>query len=119
MMIKKLLVMAIILIAFLSGCSEEEQQLKGLISGKEGIYGLYVVGDEEVDGDRLASEGVDESKIHVIYHPKSLEVAQESFSTAGIEKEPAYIVLDNKEIALKTYDYDELVKFLNSNIPLK
>ncbi|GAM13193.1 hypothetical protein [Mesobacillus selenatarsenatis] len=118
-MIKKLLVMAIILIAFLSGCSEEEQQLKGLVSDQEGIYGLYVVGDEEVDGSKLAKEGIDETKIHTIYHPKSLEAAQESFSTAGIEKEPAYVVLDNKGIALKTYDYDELVKFLKSNIPQK
>jgi hypothetical protein len=118
-LIKKLLVMAILLIAFLSGCSEEEQQLKGLISDKEGTYGLYIVGDEEVDGSKLAKEGIDESKIHTIYHPKSLQVAQESFSKAGIEKEPAYIVLDNKGIALKTYDYDELIRFLSSNIPKK
>jgi hypothetical protein len=116
---KKLIVLAIVMIAFLSGCSEEEQQLKGLVSNQEGIYGLYVVGDEELDGTKLKNEGIDESKIHVIYHPKSLEVAQESFSTAGIEKEPAYIVIDNEGIVLKTYAYDELVKLLKSNIPQK
>ncbi|MFT9598129.1 hypothetical protein [Mesobacillus sp.] len=116
---KKIIVLAIAIFAFLYGCSEEEHQLKGLISDKEGIYGLYIVGDEQVDGTRLANEGIDESKIHMIYHPKSLEVAQDSLSTAGIDKEPAYVVLDNKGISLKTYDYDELVKFLKSNIPQK
>lgn len=99
---KKLMVLVIILIAFLSGCSEEEQQLKGLVSEKEGIYGLYIVGDEVVDGSTLSKEGIDESKIHVIYHHKSLEVAQDSFSTAGIDKAPAYIVLDHDGIAVKT-----------------
>ncbi|MCM3575747.1 MULTISPECIES: hypothetical protein [Mesobacillus] len=113
---KMLIVLSMTIIAFLTGCSEEEQQLKGLVSDKEGIYGLYVVGDEGVDGTRLANEGVDESKVHMIYHPKSLEAAQDSFSTAGIEKEPAYVVLDNNGIALKTYDYDELVEFLKANI---
>ncbi|MBT2640518.1 hypothetical protein [Bacillus sp. ISL-39] len=72
---KMLIVLSMTIIAFLTGFSEEEQQLKGLVSDQEGIYGLYVVGDEEVDGTRLANEGVDESKVHMIYHPKSLEVA--------------------------------------------
>jgi major membrane immunogen (membrane-anchored lipoprotein) len=116
---KILIVLIITIIAFLTGCSEEEQQLKGLVSDKEGIYGLYVVGDEKVDGSKLASEGIDESKIHVIYHPKSLEVAQDSFSTAEIGKAPAYVVLDDEGIVLKTYDYDELVGFLKSRIASK
>ncbi|MEW8972540.1 MAG: hypothetical protein AB2411_18070 [Mesobacillus sp.] len=116
---KMLIVLTMILIAFLTGCSEEEQQLKGLVSDKEGIYGIYVVGDEKVDGSKLASEGIDESKIHVIYHPKSLEAAQDSFSSAEIEKSPAYVVLDHKGIALKTYDYDEMVGFLKSRIATK
>lgn len=116
---KMLIVLTMTLIAFLTGCSEEEQQLKGLVSDKEGIYGLYVVGDEEVDGTKLASEGIDESKIHLIYHPKSLEVAQDSFSIAEIEKAPAYVVLDDEEIVLKTYDYEEMVGFLKTRIALK
>ena len=113
---KKLFIVAFVMIAFLSGCSEEEQQIKGLVSDKEGIYGLYVVGDEEIDGTKLAKEGIDESKIHVIYHPKSLEVAQESFSSAEIEKEPAYVVLNHEGIVLKTYDYNEMVKFFKAKI---
>ncbi|MBT2679396.1 hypothetical protein J7E38_10315 [Bacillus sp. ISL-35] len=116
---KMLIVFTMTMIAFLTGCSEEEQQLKGLVSDKEGIYGLYVVGDEEVDGSKLASEGIDPSKIHVIYHPKSLEVAQDSFSSAEIEKSPAYVVIDHKGIAFKTYDYDEMVEYLKSRIASK
>lgn len=116
---KYIIVLVMVMIAFLSGCSEEGQQLKGLVSEKEGIYGLYVVGDEDVDGSRLSKEGIDESKLHVIFHPKSLEVAQESFSTANLEKEPAYVVLDHEGIALKTYDYDEMIEFLKSKIAFK
>jgi hypothetical protein len=115
---KMLIVLSMTIIAFLTGCSEEEQQLKGLVSDQEGIYGLYVVGDEEVDGTRLANEGVDDSKVHMIYHPKSLEVAQESFSAAGIEKAPAYVVLNHEGIALKTYDYNEMIEYLKAKIPL-
>ena len=116
-MIKKIMSLAIVFTAFLTGCSEEDQQLKGLVSDKEGIYGLYIVGDDDVDGSKLSKEGIDESKIHLIFHPKSLEAAQDSFSIAEIEKEPAYVVLDNEGIALKTYSYDELVEFLESKIP--
>ncbi|RSD29054.1 hypothetical protein [Mesobacillus subterraneus] len=105
-----------VLLFILTGCSEEERQLKGLVSEKEGEYGLYVVGHEEVDGFKLAEEGIDESKIHIIYHAKSLEVAQENFSTSGIDKEPAYVVLDHDAIVLKTYKYDELVEFLLDKI---
>jgi hypothetical protein len=113
---KILIVLTITIIAFFTGCSVEEQQLKGLVSDKEGIYGLYVVGDEKVDGSKLAGEGIDESKIHVIFHPISLEAAQDSFSTADIEKEPAYVVMDHEGIVLKTYDYDEMVEYLKSRI---
>jgi hypothetical protein len=116
---KYIIVLAMVMIAFLSGCSEEGQQLKGLISESEGTYGLYIVGDEDVDGSRLSKEGIDESKLHVIFHPKSLEVAQESFSTANLEKEPAYVVLDHEGIALKTYDYDEMVGYLKAKIGQK
>ncbi|MBT2682393.1 hypothetical protein [Bacillus sp. ISL-37] len=116
---KYIIVLVMVMIAFLSGCSEEGQQLKGLVSEKEGIYGLYVVGDEDVDGSRLSNEGIDDSKLHVIFHPKSLEVAQESFSTADIEKEPAYVVLDHEGIALKTYEYDEMVGYLKAKIGQK
>lgn len=115
---KKLIILALVMIAFLSGCSQKEQQLKGLVSDKEGIYGLYIVGDEGVDGFKLANEGIDEAKIHVIYHPKSLEAAQEGFSTAKIEKAPAYVVLDHEGIVMKTYEYDEMIKFLKSKIAL-
>lgn len=115
---KKLIVVVIAIIAFLTGCREEEQQLKGLLSEEEGIYGLYIVGDDDVDGFKLAKEGIDETKIHLIYHPKSLEVAQEGLSTAEIEKAPAYVVLDDDGIVLKTYEYDEMIVFLKSKIPL-
>lgn len=111
MKIIKCLVMCLMVGSFLIGCSEEKQQIKGLISKKEGTYNLLVVGDE-LDGSELTNDGVNsENVIDMIYNSSSLKTAQEDFSTLNIENSPVYIVFDNKGEVFRTDSYEKLVDF--------
>lgn len=117
---KKLYVIILIFyIVLLTACSKEARQMQGFLSDNEGTYGLYVVEDEQFDSNALTQDGIDVTKIHLIYHPISFEVAKEQMSTLELEKAPAYLVFDNKGLIIKTYKYEELTEFLKNRIAQK
>lgn len=82
-----------------------------LIAKNEGEYALFVVDHtEKFDYDTLDEEGIKNVTSAQIID--SLEDANHQYQFLDLEKSPAYIVFDDKEMIYKTYNIDELLEFL-------
>ncbi|OOE12561.1 hypothetical protein [Fictibacillus arsenicus] len=76
---------------------------------------LFVVGDE-LEVFELEEKGI--KNIQSIFNAISLKNAQQKYPFLKLQKEPTYVVFDNKKQIFNTSDYNELVKYLK-NLKLK
>lgn len=70
---------------------------------------LFVVGDD-LEVFELEEKGI--KNIQSIFNAISLKNAQQKYPFLKLEKEPTYVVFDNKKQIFNTSDYNELVKYL-------
>ncbi len=104
----------ILLIILLSACSELVNVAKNhseLLPDEEGKYLLYSIDDE------ITREQLEEENIHIqgINNRSPLSDFNEAYPILELEDSPAYILLDENGVLLKTYDYDELIQYLKEN----
>ncbi len=88
-----------------------DEQYK-LIAYKEGKLAIFSVADYELEDiiNYLWEQGI--HNINSAYSVDSLETANEEFPFLQLEKSPAYAVFDHKEMIYKTYDREDLIRFL-------
>lgn len=82
-----------------------------LIAEDEDEYALFVVDNlESFEYDILDQEGIE--NVTSAQTTDSLESANQQYQFLNLEKSPAYVVFDDKEMIYKTYNIDELLEFL-------
>lgn len=57
------------------------------------------------------------TNVKTIHGRSSLEKTNGQYKFLELEKSPAYVVFDTKDIVYKTYSEEELIKFLKDNDP--
>lgn len=104
----------ILLIVFLSSCSELDNLAKDhpeLVPDEEGKYLLHSIGDE------ITREQLDEENIHIygVNNRSSFNDFNENYPELELDDSPAYILFDESGLIFKTYDYDELIQYIKEN----
>lgn len=102
----------LIIVSVLAGCNNDERKIKQFYSKEPGTYTLFVIGDEEFDDVNLRKEAMADKFTTVLVYK---EEAMESFKYLNLEESPAYIIFDHEKILYKTYNYSELVSFLDES----
>ncbi|WP_221568097.1 hypothetical protein [Alkalihalobacillus sp. TS-13] len=80
----------------------------------ENQLSLFVVGDSDFEMEMLREEGVHYSSAS-IQKVGSLEDAQLDYPVLEIESAPAYLVFNTRELEYKTYDADDLIRYLKKS----
>jgi hypothetical protein len=119
---KKLIILFCILGLFLIGCniSEEFEQTPShpLFSSDKNYYSLLVV--NEAGRYDLGHEWKEKNKINnvkTIHGRSSLDDTNNSYKFLELEKSPAFVLFGTNDIVFKTYNENELVKFLKTHDP--
>ena len=82
-----------------------------LLSDEQGKVAIYAVG-QEMTFDSLRSDGVHTRNISTITNGDSLSDSP----ILELEKEPAFAVFDTTGVVFKTYDYEELLDYLENHV---
>ena len=105
--------------AFLIGCSNlsnpEPTPVHPLFSADKERYALLVVDEKSADYYR---ELLDKNKIYnvkKINGRTSLEDTNEQYKFLELEKSPAFVLFDTKDVVYKSYSEEELIKFLKDS----
>ncbi|WP_261129986.1 hypothetical protein [Bacillus sp. Marseille-Q3570] len=80
----------------------------------ENQLSLFVVGDSDFEMEMLREEGLYYSSASM-QKVDSLEDAQLDHPGLEIESAPAYLVFNTRELEYKTYDVDDLMKYLKKS----
>lgn len=107
-------------IIILTGCSifseGEPITTHSLLSENEDRYLLFVVEEPDTNDWRyILEEENNIFKVKTIITEFPLEEVNEQYKFLELEKSPAFVVFDNKEMLYKTYDEKELIDFLKTN----
>jgi hypothetical protein len=118
---KKILVLWLIIVAFLVGCSifnePEPTPVHMLFSGDKNKYSLLMVEETETRNYNKWREENGITNVKTIHGRSSLEKTNGEFKFLKLEKSPAYVLFDTNDIVYKTYSEEELIKFLKDNNP--
>ncbi|WP_226671086.1 hypothetical protein [Metabacillus litoralis] len=106
---------------FLVGCSSingtEPIPVHPLFSTDHNKYSLLVVSETNMSDYHKWLEENEIYNVEKIHGRSSLEETNDAFKFLELEKSPAYVVFDTKDIEYKTYSKEELIKFLKENNP--
>lgn len=83
-----------------------------LLPGEDDNYSLQAAG-KEVTFEMLRQNDI--SNVNPITNTESHEQLNRLYPKLELGQTPAFVVFDKNGVALKTYDYDELINFLKSN----
>lgn len=104
----------------LVGCSyfsnADPEPLHPLFSNNETKYSLLVV--DEAGDYEIGNEWLDENKIYnvqTVHGRNSVEEINNQYKFIELEKSPAFVVFDTKDIVFKTYSEKELIEFLQNH----
>ncbi|WP_142296471.1 hypothetical protein [Lottiidibacillus patelloidae] len=88
-----------------------------LFSAHENKYSLLMVLETEKTDYNKWLEDNEITNVKTIHGRTSLEHTNGEYKFLELEKSPAYVVFDTKDIVYKTYSEEELIKFLKENNP--
>lgn len=114
---KKFLMFSLVVIfMLLVSCSKSEKDdyatlFPGLLPDEANHYSLQAVG-KEVTFEVLKEKGI--ANVNHITNSSSFKVLNDKYQLE-IEQKPAFVLFDTNGLVLKTYDYNELIKFLQEN----
>lgn len=120
---KKLSIVFCALITVLIGCSNSNEYepvpLHPLLSATADKYSLLVVEGNEIEGNWNEWKIKNDIKnVKTIRGEDSLEQTNERYKFLELDKSPAFVVFDTKDIVFKTYSEKELIEFLKTNNPI-
>ncbi|MBT2617730.1 MULTISPECIES: hypothetical protein [unclassified Bacillus (in: firmicutes)] len=75
------------------------------------LYSLQAVG-KEITYDLLEESNI--TNVGPITNEASYKSLNEQYPKLELKKEPAFIVFDENGLVLKTYDYEEMIDFLQN-----
>lgn len=115
----KILILFFVFGTFIIGCSNfsdpEPTPVHPLFSADKERYALLVVDEKSADYYR---ELLDKNKIYnvkKINGRTSLEDTNEQYKFLELEKSPAFVLFDTKDVVYKSYSEEELIKFLKDS----
>ena len=126
---KKLILLAFSLLLMLQviGCQSSNNPYPEFLAKEEGKYFVLIIGPKnhpDTDNNELFNKALRKIKDELTYlavigetslkHIVNLDDAQVRYPKLNIEKAPAVMVFDNKEMKLKTYDINEAVEYMQS-----
>jgi hypothetical protein len=117
-MVQKAFLIFAFLLVMMIGCSKPYEEgmphssaYKHLLAKEEGTYSLYVVAKlDTITSELLRENGI--TNVRTIRHTEFLEEAMMDYKFMKLDKSPAFVVFDDKKMIYKTYNQDELIKFL-------
>lgn len=120
-LIKKVLILFFVSGTFLIGCSnlsdQEPSPVHPLFSAHTDRYALLVVDEKSAKNYR---ELLDKNKIFNVKRINvrtSLKDTNEQYKFLELEKSPAFVLFDTKDVVYKSYSEEELIKFLKDSSP--
>lgn len=117
----KILAMWFVIGSFLIGCSSiadtEPEPIHPLFSADKNKYSLLIVEETEITDHNKWKEENKITNVKTIHGRNSLEDTNGEYKFLDLEKSPAYVVFDTKDVVFKTYSKEELIKFLKENNP--
>ncbi|TXC92879.1 hypothetical protein FS935_01415 [Metabacillus litoralis] len=111
-----LIILCIITVGCSSFSDTKPVPLHPLFSNDESKYSLLVV-DEDGEYD-IGNEWREKNKIYnvkTVHGRSSVKEINNQYKFIEIEKSPAFVVFNTKDIVLKTYSEKELIDFLHKN----
>ncbi|MCA0984016.1 hypothetical protein LCL89_08165 [Halobacillus yeomjeoni] len=108
----------IFLLTMITACTSNKDDFgrinPELLPDEDNKYSLQAAG-KEVTREMLRQKDI--SNVNPITNTQSYEQLNGLYPKLELEQTPAFIVFDKNGLALKTYDYGELIDFLKSNTP--
>lgn len=118
---KKIIAMWFVIGALLIGCSSipepEPEPIHPLFSADKNQYSLLMVRETEITDYNKWEEENEITNVRTIHGRTSLEDTNGEYKFLELERSPAYVVFDTKDVVYKTYSEEELIEFLKENNP--
>lgn len=105
--------MLLSMMLIITGCSTLQQEpYSRLLSKEEGSYSLVIVGHEQsIDFQALENYDINK-RVTTIINEHSLELFNRDDSALNVQKAPAFLVFDTEKEVFRSYDFEELIRFL-------
>ena len=104
-----------LLLSMLVACTDEKDDYArihpNLLPSEGHTYSLQAVG-KDITFDLLEESNI--TNVGPNYKWSILQVVEWAISKTWIKEEPAFIVFDENGLVLKTYDYEEMIDFLQN-----
>ncbi|KOR80782.1 hypothetical protein AM232_21735 [Bacillus sp. FJAT-21352] len=104
-----------LLLSMLVACTDEKDDYArihpNLLPSEGHTYSLQAVG-KEITIDLLEESNI--TNVGPIRNEASYKSLNEQYPKLELKKEPAFIVFDENGLVLKTYDYEEMIDFLQN-----
>lgn len=104
-----------LLLSMLVACTDEKDDYArihpNLLPSEGHTYSLQAVG-KEITFDLLEESNI--TNVGPITNEASYKSLNEQYPKLELKKEPAFIVFDENGLVLKTYDYEEMIDFLQN-----
>ncbi|CAK6478723.1 hypothetical protein ACPOM7_25525 [Peribacillus castrilensis] len=104
-----------LLLSMLVACTDEKDDYarihSNLLPSEGHTYSLQAVG-KEITFDLLEENNI--TNVGPIRNEASYKSMNEQYPKLELQKEPAFIVFDENGLVLKTYDYKEMIDFLQN-----
>lgn len=110
---KKGILLLLSMMLIITGCSTLQQEpYSRLLSKEEGSYSLVIVGHEQsIDFQALENYDINK-RVTTIINEHSLELFNRDDSALNVQKAPAFLVFDTEKEVFRSYDFEELIRFL-------
>ncbi|MFE4814673.1 hypothetical protein ACFQ9Y_26810 [Peribacillus simplex] len=104
-----------LILSMLVACTNEKDDFArihpNLLPSGDHRYSLHAVG-KEITVDLLEDNNI--NNVGPVTNTSSYESMNEQYPKLELKKEPAFIVFDENGLVLKTYDYEEMIDFLQN-----
>ncbi|WP_201714626.1 hypothetical protein [Rossellomorea arthrocnemi] len=105
----------LLILSMLLACTSEKDDFArvhpNLLPSEGHQYSLQSVG-KEITFDLLQENNI--TNVGPITNTSSFESLNEQYPKLDLKKEPAFIVFDENGLALKTYEYEEMIEYLQN-----
>ncbi|WP_342605165.1 hypothetical protein [Peribacillus sp. FSL E2-0159] len=104
-----------LILSMLVACTNEKDDFArihpNLLPSEGHRYSLQAVG-KEISLDLLEDNNI--TNVGPVTNTSSYESLNEQYPKLELKKEPAFILFDENGLVLKTYDYEEMIDFLQN-----
>ncbi|MGP1909936.1 hypothetical protein ACTSEZ_17325 [Metabacillus sp. JX24] len=105
----------LLILSMLLACTNEKDDFArihpNLLPSEGHKYSLQAVG-KEITFDLLQQNNI--TNVGPITNTSSFKSLNEQYPKLELKKEPAFIVFDENGLVLKTYDYEEMIDYLQN-----